>query len=98
MVKRFTEGDTIRLSGNFKVGTTNTDPTGVKFQIKNPSGTITTYIFGTDSQLVKDSVGNYHVDFLVNVSGDWNYSFEGTGATAPGRKETRFAIENSKIL
>jgi hypothetical protein len=29
--------------------------------------------------VVKDSVGNYHYDFLPNKDGLWTYAWEGTG-------------------
>lgn len=55
------------------------DPTNVTFKIRKPDGTTTTYVHGTDSELVKDSVGNYHVDFPVTLAGFYEWRYEGTG-------------------
>lgn len=78
-------GDLVRCSGEFtdQAGTV-LDPTDVFFSVKNPAGTITTYEYGVDVALVKDSTGNYHVDVDANATGIWYYRFysTGTGQTA----------------
>lgn len=96
--KLITEGHSLRLPGVFKVSNVATDPTTVTFKIKSPSGTVTTYIYATDAQLVKDSTGNYHVDWLFNESGDWWYEWIGSGITAPGRNKFRVIVEDSPIV
>ena len=77
----YDKGDLVRLPANFKnaVGA-DTDPTGVTFAFTTPAGVITTYVYLTDAQLVKDSVGNYHVDLTVNEAGMYYYRWAGTGA------------------
>lgn len=97
-VTEIPEGDTKRLTGKFTVGTTDTDPTTVTFRIKDPSGTITVYVYLTNSELVKDSAGNFHVDWKFSLSGDYYYRWEGSGATAPGEKEFRVHSLKSEIL
>jgi len=76
----YNKGNIIRVSGNFKdsVGV-NVDPAIVNFKFKKPDQTITTYVYLTDSQLIKDSVGNYHVDLSIDLEGEWRYRFESTG-------------------
>jgi hypothetical protein len=62
------------------------DPTGVTCTIETPLGTETTYTYGTDAAVVKDSTGHYHLDVnatdLTSPDGDriWNYRWRGTGA------------------
>lgn len=55
------------------------DPTGVTARIKPPSGSTLVYVHGTDAELVKDEVGEYHVDVDANLAGTWYVRFEGTG-------------------
>lgn len=65
MANIYDGGDLVRCSGVFKNSAgTAIDPTTVKFSFywQSASSTITTYVFGTDAELVKDSTGNYHVD------------------------------------
>jgi hypothetical protein len=65
-----------------------TDPTTVTFKITDPTGAKTTYVYNTDAQLVKDSVGNYHVAWLFNLGGEWAYRFEGTGTVTAAAQST----------
>lgn len=106
------QGDTVRCSGTFDDGSTPPtylDPTTVTFKIRGPlnsdsylvtndTATTTTYVYGTDSQLVKDGTGRYHVDFVVPTgkSGTYAYRFEGTGSN-PGADEETFVVKRSGI-
>lgn len=56
------------------------DPSSVRFKFKNPSGTETAYVYGTDAELVKDSTGNYHVDIDADKPGRWVWKFFSTGS------------------
>lgn len=56
------------------------DPTDVFFNVMDPNGTVTEYEYGVDSELVKDSTGNYHADVDVVQAGTWNYRFYATGS------------------
>ena len=70
------------------------DPTAVLFKVTNPAGTPTTYTYGEDDELVKDSVGNYHVDVDANAAGVWRYRFYSTG-TGQAAEEGMFIVEES---
>ena len=73
-------GDLLRVSGAFTdAAGTAIDPTTVLFKYKVPAGTITTLTYGVDGALVKDSVGNYHVDLNMSVSGIFYFKFYSTG-------------------
>lgn len=87
-------GDAIRLSATFTVGGVATDPTTLTLRIKAPGGTETTYTYGTDAALVKDSVGVYHLDYLPPVAGGYTYRWAGTGA-AQAASETPFSVRLS---
>lgn len=74
-------GDLVRVSGAFtNAAGTATDPTAVSLKVIAPDGTQTTYVYGTDAEVVKDSTGNYHADLSVSAAGDWHYQWIGTGA------------------
>lgn len=89
-------GDLIRCSGAFTdADSAVLDPTAVLFKFKNPAETTTTYTYGTDAELVKDSVGNYHVDIDTNAAGIWHYRFESTGTgQAAGENYYRARVSN----
>ena len=78
-------GQPHRIAVVFKnSGGTAVDPTTVTFVFRKPSDSVTTYVYGTDSQLVKDSVGNYHVDLTpaAGEHGEWQYRWTSTRTPA----------------
>lgn len=80
-------GDSARLSFPFRdVNDAPVDPTDLSVTIRKPDGTLTTEEYNPGS-IVKDSVGNYHLDIAVDQEGDWFYTVAGTGAaTAVGTR------------
>lgn len=93
----FQVGDSPRLKGTFTdAAGAVVDPATVTFKIKNPYGTITTYVYGTDAQLVKLSTGIYYVDFDVTIAGTWFYRFSSTG-TGKAADEAEFTVEESEF-
>jgi hypothetical protein len=89
-------GSMPRLSVTFAVGGVATDPTTVTFKIKIPAGTITTYVYGVDSQLAKDSTGVYHVDWTTAAEGIHAWRMAGTGACVAA-DEQLFAVRDSRF-
>lgn len=79
-------GEKIAVDGEFKRESDGEliDPTTVKFDVKKPDGVTTAYVYGTDAELVKDAVGQYHAELDLDQSGNWHYRMysEGTGQTA----------------
>ena len=81
----YAEGTGLQITATFRtIPGVITDPTAVNFKYENPDGTKTTLVYGTDSALVKESTGVYHVMLLLDTSGAWNYRWIGTGAVAIG--------------
>lgn len=70
------------------------DPTGVTFVITEPTDpvTVTTYVYGTDAQLERESEGVYFVDWPTTVEGEHCYSFTGTGVVR-GKAKRQFDVE-----
>lgn len=98
----YDQGDRVRLTATFRSYGVAVDPSALTFRIVGPS-TDTTYTYPTDAQLVKDSVGNYHVDFTIpatgkTAAGRYAYRFTGTGANNPGAAEGVFVVPNSRVL
>lgn len=73
---------------------TAVDPDVVEFSYRIGNGAITTYVYGVDPELVRDGVGNYHVDIdSEDKQGTWTYSWYGypTAAhTDPSRTKVKF--------
>lgn len=84
-------GALVRLTATFAVAGVNTDPTVVTFKIRVPSGTVTTYVYGVDAQLVKSATGVYYVDYTTTAAGDHAWRMAGTGA-AIGAAEQLFTV------
>lgn len=96
-VNTYQLGDLVRCSGPFtNAAGTAIDPTAVLFEVKDPAGTLTTYTYGTDAELVRDSAGNYHVDVDANLPGTWYYRFYSTG-TGQAADEASFIVETSQF-
>jgi len=93
----YDRGDLIRCSAAFTDADDNAqDPTAVYFKFKDPGGNITTYTYGSDAELVKDSTGNYHVDVNADEVGTWYYRFYSTG-TGQAAGESEFDIQPSRF-
>ena len=97
-------GDEVKVTAVFTDpdnGNAALDPTAVKFDFTTPAGLTTTYIYGTNSELVKDSTGNYHVLIDAATSGIWTYRWYSTGtgkAADDGRFDVIAARGNSNLL
>ena len=90
----FDQGDVVRCENEFSQNGTAIDPTAVFFQIKTPAGVPTTYQYGVDAALIKDSTGNYHVDIAANAGGTWQWRWYSTGTGAAADQGT-FTVKQS---
>lgn len=93
---KYDKGDLVRSAVAFtnEAGAA-ADPTTITFKFKvGKNGTITTYVYGVNAELVKDSVGNYHVDLAIDTDSITYYvAFYGTGALIAADRNT-FTINN----
>jgi hypothetical protein len=62
--------------------------------VTEPNGTKTAYVNGADSEVVKDSTGNYHSDISGSSDGRWYSGWYGTG-TGQAAAEDSWIIEGS---
>ena len=93
-----TIGSLVRMSATFTDSAgAAIDPSVVRFKIRlGAAGTVTTYVYGTDLQLVKDGTGLYHVDWAAGSGGTLHYRFEGAG-TATAANEDKFVIDPGRF-
>ena len=95
MANSYDVGDLVRVSLAFtNASGSAADPTTVRGRFRDPAGSVTTYVFGTDGELVKDATGNYHFDVGPTASGEWRYRGEGAGAVQAAA-EGRFIVRAS---
>lgn len=78
MANEYDVGDLVRVTATFDDG--GIDPTAVQAKVRQPSGTVTTYVYGTNLELVKSSTGIYTIDVDVDAAGTWRIRFESTGS------------------
>lgn len=97
MANHYSKGQVVRVSALFEnAAGTDLDPTAVLMKYKDPSGNITSLVYLTDAELVKDSTGNYHVDIDADESGAWYYRFYSTG-TGQTANEGSFQVDVSNF-
>jgi len=91
-------GDKVRTQGTFQdLLEVDTDPSTITFKFKDPASTITTYIYGTDAELVKSATGVYYVDLILSQEGEYHYRFEGTGSIHAA-DEVTFRAQQSEFF
>lgn len=70
------------------------DPTVVKVKVRDPNNRETTYTYGTDPEVVRDGVGEYHIDRPTSTVGEWWHRWIGTGAVATASEE-KYTVRKS---
>jgi hypothetical protein len=76
---RHTVNDTLRLEVSWQNEEgVALDPDDVVLKTYSPLGTIATYYY-SESQLTRESTGNYYHEITPNVSGRWHYRWEAVG-------------------
>lgn len=90
-------GDSVKVNGVFTTPTTGAplDPETVKLSVLAPDGTLTTYVYNTDSQVQRDSQGVYFAYIDANLPGTWYYRWWATGQ-GQAADETHFEVRNSE--
>ena len=94
----FDVGQEVRMTATFTNSTGGlTSPTTVKLWLKLPTSTdLLGYVYGTDTLIVLDSSGQYHLDYATATAGEYLGTWESTGnliAVIP----FGFTVRTSKI-
>lgn len=88
-------GDVVRLDATFtdEAGAA-VDPATITFELTSPSSATTTYVHGTDVELVRDELGKFHVLAAPDAAGVWLYRWESTGV-AQAAEEDSFYVRST---
>jgi|SRR5690606_12147698 len=73
-----------------------TNPTSVTVTVREPDDTKTTYTYGTDPEVVRDSTGIYYISIVPDAAGPWGFYWLGTG-TVPRSTEDFVLITPSRV-
>lgn len=90
-------GDLVRL-----VGTLNNaagaalDPSTLVVKVKAPSGTTTTYTFGSSAFPIRTGLGTFYVDVTPSEPGEHDYKFASSG-TGQAVDEGTFVVRTPKV-
>jgi len=86
-------GDTVTLRCDFKVDNALADPTTIALAVADPSGDVSNYTYA-GATVTRDALGQFSKAIICSESGEWVYTWTGTGAVAAvGTK--RFAIRRA---
>jgi hypothetical protein len=75
---------------------TAADPGTLTLRVKAPSGTVATYLYGTAAEVVRDGVGAYHADILLDAAGMWVWRWDTTAPNA-GAAEGGLTVKASTL-
>jgi len=96
MANIYSKGQLVRLKAWFIVTGTYTDPDIVVFSVRDPSGNIESYNYGSGT-VSKETTGKFYKDLFADEVGQWWYEFLGTG-TVLASDESYFIVERSIIF
>lgn len=72
------------------------DPLTVQVRVKDPSAVITTYVYGTDAQVVRQSKGVYYIEIDTSgqAGGTYQLVWNSTG-TYKAAGQTQFTVADT---
>ena len=89
-------GARVAIEADIRVAAAYTDPTTVRFKVRTPAGVVTTYEYPTATQIVKEAVGMYRLEFTVTAAGTWWVRLEVLGV-AEGAQEIPLIVTASMV-
>lgn len=93
---RINQGTTLRVAANFQNSAdADIDPTTVTFKLFSPSAGTTSYVYGTDAEISKDSTGDYYIDVTPTEAGRYVYRWVTTGTNQNLAVEGNFVVTAS---
>lgn len=93
----YDKGDAVRFKATFTdVDGAAADPATITLEVKNPAGTISTYVYGTDP-ITRESTGVYHYDKTIDQTGIWYYRWVGTGTGSQVAEESSITVRSSQF-
>lgn len=89
-------GSTLRIPVNYTDGEgVDVDPTTVTFKLYSPEFSTTTYVYGSDVEVIRPTTGNYYIDVSPTVAGRWAYRWASTGTNKASAVEGTFVVQTS---
>lgn len=80
MITQAILGQGIKLNAHFSdQDAVALDPTTVTFKIISPSGQLEVFVYGTDLEVQKSSVGYYYISYAPLEAGVFHYRWQGEG-------------------
>lgn len=73
------------------------DPDVVKVSVRDPAGDVTTYVYGTDDEVVRNGTGDYEMNIDADQAGTWFYRFWSTG-DGQAAEERKFVVRPAEAL
>lgn len=79
---QFNTGATVRIRGLFEDPDTDAavDPADVSIKVRAPDGTVTTKVYGTDDEVVKEGIGQYLYKLTLGAEGTYRWKWIGVAA------------------
>jgi len=78
-VNKYLRGRVIRVSAEvLNDAGAAVNPSAMSLIVKEPDGTETTYIYGTDAEVIRPSTGNFYADITGASAGRYYYRWEST--------------------
>lgn len=97
MANTYDSGDQIRVTSIFTNSTAAAvDPTTITYKYKDPSGNVTTLVYGSDADVVRSTQGTYYIDITLDEAGTWHDRIAGTGGTV-GAAEHHWHVRESEF-
>ena len=90
-------GDLVTLTATIKVRNVLTDPSTITFDILRPDAVVETFEYGTDVEVIRDSLGVYHMDYTPSQYGRHIWKVSGTG-NAQAVEEKYFDVRKPSIV
>ena len=100
LINQYEIGKTMVTSIAWVIGATGiaVDPSSVTLRVLMPgSSSPVVYVYGVDAGIVKDSVGQYHANIVLNTSGIVSYRWE-AGGSYPDALENTVRVLPSNII
>lgn len=86
----------IRVTCTFATSTgTPSDPTNITAKIEEPDGTLTTYVYAIDDELVREDIGVYYIEHTIEQAGTHRVKFIGTGSVVAANVTTFFVEDDN---
>ena len=95
MASNFDIGDIVLVSCWFEVNSAYVNPGVVEARVKDPAGTVTSYLIA-DPELTQIDTGKFQLAITPDLSGEWWVRWIGT-APAQGEQEAVFYVRAKNV-